>query len=97
MDVLPTAGDHNVYGGLYRDVELIVTEQSVIRASEAASASCRKLSPRNGPQWMRSSVSTGQRDRNLLVNLAVTTPGAAIRSSSRPQQLPACRPRASAR
>lgn len=34
MDVLPTAGDHNVYGGLYRDVELIVTEQSVIRASE---------------------------------------------------------------
>ena len=25
MDVLPTAGDHKVYGGLYRDVELIVT------------------------------------------------------------------------
>ena len=28
LDVLPTAGDINVYGGLYRDVELIVTDPS---------------------------------------------------------------------
>ena len=29
-DVLPTSTDQNVYGGIYRDVELIVTEKSVI-------------------------------------------------------------------
>lgn len=30
LDVLPTAGDANVYGGIFRDVELIVTNQEVV-------------------------------------------------------------------
>lgn len=30
VDVLPTGGDINIYGGLYRDVELIVSEPSMV-------------------------------------------------------------------
>lgn len=37
LDVLPTAGDNNVYGGIYRDVELIVAEPSHIALSHYAS------------------------------------------------------------
>ena len=37
FDVLPTAGDLNIYGGLYRSVELIVTEQTHIAVDHYAS------------------------------------------------------------
>lgn len=37
LDVLPTAGDMNVYGGLFRDVELIVTGRDVISLTDHAS------------------------------------------------------------
>ena len=74
MDVLPTAGDHNVYGGLYRDVELIVTEQSVIRASEGGIRLVQKAVSSERAAVDAVIRIDGQRDRNLLVNLAVTTP-----------------------
>lgn len=38
FDVLPTAGDLNIYGGLYRSVELIVTEQAHIAVEHYASS-----------------------------------------------------------
>lgn len=38
FDVLPTAGDLNIYGGLYRSVELIVTEQAHIAVDHYASS-----------------------------------------------------------
>ena len=37
LDVMPTAGDNNVYGGIYRNVELIVAEPSHIAVSHWAS------------------------------------------------------------
>lgn len=37
FDVLPTAGDANVYGGLFRDVELIVTGEETIYPADHAS------------------------------------------------------------
>lgn len=36
-DVLPTAGDANVYGGLFRDVELIVTGKEIIMPTDHGS------------------------------------------------------------
>ena len=38
FDVLPTARDLNIYGGLYRSVELIVTEQTHIAVDHYASS-----------------------------------------------------------
>lgn len=38
FDVLPTAGDMNIYGGIYRSVELIVTEQAHIAVDHYASS-----------------------------------------------------------
>lgn len=37
MDVLPTAGDANSYGGVFRDVELIVTNPVVVSLTDYAS------------------------------------------------------------
>ncbi len=37
LDLLPTAGDANAYGGLFRDVELIVTGPEVISPTDYAS------------------------------------------------------------
>ena len=62
MDVMPTAGDINIYGGLYRDVELIVTEPTprlghrplVRRYLPGPNAECR----RNGPKSTPLSIST---------------------------------------
>lgn len=37
MDILPTAGDQNSYGGLFRNVELIVTDPTVIALTDYSS------------------------------------------------------------
>lgn len=34
LDVLPVGGDFNIYGGLHRDVEIIVTEPSVVSLTD---------------------------------------------------------------
>ena len=74
MDVLPTAGDHNVYGGLYRNVDLIVTEPSLIRATEGGIRLVQKYVSTERAAVDATIRIDGQPNRNLLVNLAVTTP-----------------------
>ncbi len=74
MDVLPTAGDYNVYGGLYRDVELIVTGQTVIYPTEEGIRLVQKsISPERALVDAIVRID-GQHDLNLSVSLAVTTP-----------------------
>ncbi len=77
MDVLPTAGDINIYGGLYRDVELIVTEPSHISVRDYSSDGVY-LTQRNVTQE-KAEVDAlvkidGLANRNLTVNLSVITP-----------------------
>ncbi len=74
MDVLPTAGDHNVYGGLYRNVDLIVTEPSLIRATEGGIRLVQKYVSTERAAVDATIRIDGQPNRNLLVNLAITTP-----------------------
>ncbi len=38
LDIMPLVGDFNMYGGIYRDVELIITEDSNISPSDYASS-----------------------------------------------------------
>lgn len=38
LDVLPTAGDANVYGGLFRDVELVVTNDAIVSLTDYGSS-----------------------------------------------------------
>lgn len=77
MDVLPTAGDMNIYGGIYRDVELIVTEHSTISLTDFSSDGVylyqRKVSREQAEVHAHVHLD-GPRDKNLLVSLAVTTP-----------------------
>lgn len=45
LDVLPTAGEENVYGGLFRQAEIIVTEPAAIGFD--GYGGCGVLLPRN--------------------------------------------------
>ena len=61
LDVLPTAGDINIYGGLYRDVDLIVTEPSHIAVNHYGSQGVyvhQKAYPASEPSSRRLSAST---------------------------------------
>ena len=77
MDVMPTAGDINIYGGLYRDVELIVTEPTLVSVTDYSSDGIYLAQRRVSPE--RAEVDAmihidGRHDQNLIVSLAVTTP-----------------------
>lgn len=41
MDLMPLVGDFNMYGGIYRDVEMIVTDQAHIAVDDYASSGVR--------------------------------------------------------
>ena len=77
FDVLPTAGDINIYGGLYRDVELIVSEPSMVSVRDDSSDGIylhqRKVSREKADVEAVVRID-GLADRNLTVNLAVTNP-----------------------
>lgn len=74
LDVMPTAGDFNIYGGIYRDVDLLVCEASHIAVSHYGS---------DGVYVHQKSVSPVQADletvvridglpnRNLTVDMAI--------------------------
>ncbi len=77
MDVLPTAGEINIYGGIYRDVELIVTEQTLVSLTDYSSDGVYLYQKEVSAE--RAEVDAvvkidGRRDQNLIVSLAVTTP-----------------------
>lgn len=74
LDVLPTAGDQNVYGGLFRDVELIVTGQDVISLTENASDGVYIRQKKVTSERVEAEAGVriaGGRDANLHVRLAV--------------------------
>lgn len=77
LDVLPTAGDINIYGGLYRDVELIVADASMISVRDNGSDGVclvqRAVSQEKAEVDAKVKID-GLPDRTLTVNLAVTTP-----------------------
>lgn len=77
LDVLPTAGDINVYGGLYRDVELIVTDPSHIAVDDYASEGVyvhQKEVSREKADLETVVRVRGAAGKTLTVNLAVETP-----------------------
>lgn len=73
LDIMPTAGDINIYGGLIRDVELIVTEASLF-----------SVDPKHPTQLIQRNITAekaevdamikidGLADRNLSINLLLT-------------------------
>lgn len=77
LDLLPTAGDINMYGGLYRDVELIVTEPSIFSVTDFSSDGIylnqKKISKERAEVDAVVKIN-GLRDRQLTVNIAVLTP-----------------------
>ncbi len=38
LDIMPLVGDFNIYGGIYRDVELLITEKAIISPLDYASS-----------------------------------------------------------
>ncbi|WP_419489948.1 glycoside hydrolase family 2 protein [Alistipes sp.] len=77
LDVLPTAGDINIYGGLYRDVELIVTDPSHIAVDDYASEGVyvhQKEVSREKADLETVVRVRGAAGKTLTVNLAVETP-----------------------
>ncbi len=76
LDVLPTAGDQNVYGGLFRDVELIVTGKDVISPAENASDGVYIKQKKISRQRVEAEAEVriaGGRDANLHARLAVVS------------------------
>lgn len=77
IDVLPTAGDITIYGGIYRDVELIVTEQALISVTDLSSDGVfirqKKVSAERAEIEAQVNIDA-PRERNLIVSMAVTTP-----------------------
>lgn len=74
LDVLPTAGDMNVYGGLFRDVELIVTGRDAISPADNASDGVYIKQKKISWQRVEAEASVrvaGGRDANLHARLAV--------------------------
>ena len=77
LDVLPTAGDINIYGGLYRDVDLIVTEPSHIAVNHYGSQGVyvhQKSVSRERAELEAVVRIDGLRDRLLSVTATVVTP-----------------------
>ena len=77
MDVMPAAGDINIYGGIYRDVELIVTEASHISLTDHSSDGVyliQKKVTRDRAEVEALVKIDGLSGRNLTLNLTVTTP-----------------------
>ncbi|MDD3107886.1 MAG: glycoside hydrolase family 2 TIM barrel-domain containing protein, partial [Alistipes sp.] len=76
-DMMPTAGDQTIYGGLYRSVELIVTEPSHLAidhfASEGVYIQQTKVLPQEATVEATVRI-TAPADRLLSVHLAVLTP-----------------------
>ena len=76
LDVLPTAGDHNVYGGLFRDVELIVTGQDAISPTDNASDGVYIKQKNISRQRVEAEAEVkiaGSRDANLHARLTVVS------------------------
>jgi beta-galactosidase len=69
LDVLPMAGDFNVYGGLHRPVSLIVTEKDCITPLDHG-ASGVYITARN--------VTDGSADIGVHVKLSLATPGVSL-------------------
>ena len=77
LDVLPMAGDINIYGGLYRDVDLIVTEPSHIAVNHYGSQGVyvhQKSVSRERAELEAVVRIDGLRDRLLSVTATVVTP-----------------------
>ena len=75
--MLPTAGDINIYGGLYRDVDLIVTEPSHIAVNHYGSQGVyvhQKSVSRERAELEAVVRIDGLRDRLLSVTATVVTP-----------------------
>lgn len=87
LDVMPTAGDQNFYGGIFRDVELIVTDREMIaltdNGSDGVYVKQKNVTARKVEAEAEVKVS-GAGDSNVAVHLAVTTPAGdtvAVRSA----------------
>ena len=76
LDVLPTAGDMNVYGGLFRDVELIVTGKDVISLTDNASDGVYVKQKKVSWQRVEAEASVriaGSRDAHVQAQVAVVS------------------------
>lgn len=76
-DLLPTAGDMNVYGGLFRDVELIVTGPEAISPTDHASDGVYIKQKKVSPERVEAEAVvkiTGLSDRALQAVVRVSVP-----------------------
>ena len=75
-DVLPTAGDANSYGGLFRDVELIVTGEEIVSVTDYATDGIYVAQKRVSRDQVEAEASVkvvGVRDEVVMAELAVFT------------------------
>lgn len=74
MDVLPISGDANSYGGLFRDVELIVTERNAVSLTDHSSDGVYILQKSVTPQRVEAEAMIkvdGVEDKGLTASLSV--------------------------
>ncbi len=76
-DVLPTATDINLYGGIYREAELILTERTAISPLYLGSDGVLVRQQTVTPEKVEGEVEvhiTSQGDNSCMLNVAVTDP-----------------------
>ena len=77
LDVLPTAGDANVYGGIFRHVELIVTNPVAISPADYGSDGVYVNAKKVTVQQIEAEAVvrvTGPKESTVQVNVALLTP-----------------------
>ena len=77
LDILPTAGDANVYGGIFRNVELIVTGPVAISPVDHGSDGIYVTPKKITAQQVEAEVVvrlTGAKETTVQVNVALLTP-----------------------
>ena len=94
LDVMPLTGDFNFYGGIYRDVHLVVTEPVCVSLTDYASSGVRLVQDSvsrayaSGRALVRLSNGSGG-EREALVRLRLLDGEREVWSSSRKCSLPA--------
>lgn len=96
-DLLPIAGDANSYGGLYRDVELIVTGDKVISLRDNSSDGVYIVQEKVNPEKVEAvaivKVDGSHADNNMIARLEVTNADGMVAASEQQKfKLPAGTP-----